>query len=98
MRGIARLASLTFQAERLSPMNFIVANWRNWWTWISQQCFIAIAAGHAAIAFAMSPEQQAALLMQHGTWISRVTLALAFLGFFGRFVNQTPPAGGMEQK
>jgi hypothetical protein len=71
-------------------MNFIVANWRNWWTWISQQCFIAIAAGHAAIAFAMSPEQQAALLMQHGTWISRATLALAFFGFFGRFVNQTP--------
>jgi hypothetical protein len=68
----------------------IVANWRNWWRWISTQCFLAIAAGHAAIAFALTPAQQADLLMQHGTLISRITLALAFLGFFGRFVNQTP--------
>ena len=69
----------------------IVANWRRWWTWISQQCFIAIAAGHAAIAFVLSPEQQGQLLAQHGTLVSRATLLLAFLGFFGRFVNQTPP-------
>lgn len=77
----------------------IVENYKSWWRWISSQCFIAIAAGHAAIAFAMSPEQQAALLIAHGTAISRVTLALAFLGFFGRFVNQTPPpVSGSEPK
>jgi hypothetical protein len=77
----------------------LIENWKAGWRWISSQCFIAIAAGHAAIAFAMSPEQQAALLIAHGTLISRVTLGIAFLGFFGRFVNQTsPPAGGTEQK
>lgn len=70
----------------------IVENWKTAWRWISLQCFTVIAAGHAAIAFAMSPEQQAALLIAHGTLISRITLAFAFLGFFGRFINQTPPA------
>lgn len=79
-------------------MHFIVDNWRSWWTWISQQCFIAIAAFHAAIAFAMSPADEAALYAAHGTLISRVTMGLAFLGFFGRFVNQSPPAGGTEPK
>jgi hypothetical protein len=69
----------------------IVANWRNCWKWVSQQCFSAIAAGHMALALLPADEQRA-IYLQHAALISYTTVGVAFLGFFGRLVNQTPPA------
>ncbi len=66
-----------------------VDNWRSWWKWISTWCFAAIAAGHSALSF-IPTDQQIKLLQQHGPFISYVTVALAFCGFFGRMINQSP--------
>lgn len=69
-------------------MNFIVENWRSGWRWISTNCFFAIAAFHAGMAFALTPEQQIEFLRNHGCIVNYATATVAIIGFFGRFVSQ----------
>jgi hypothetical protein len=64
----------------------LVDNWRNSWKWFSMQCMAA--SGALQGAWLAIPESMKATVPPE--WVSYATVALLFLGVFGRLVSQSP--------
>lgn len=69
--------------EETKHTGLIVKNWHTAWKWISTWAFGLI----AYVSVAGIPPEVLALVPEASQ--SKVTAALALLGFFGRFINQS---------
>ncbi|MCK0915076.1 hypothetical protein [Acinetobacter pittii] len=83
------------QAKQLVPMlgvssyvenhGWLVRNWQTFWKWLSTWAFAAI--GYVSI---YGVPQEILMLVPEASQ-SKVTAALALIGFVGRFINQSKP-------
>ena len=73
----------------------LIANWQQCWRWISWQCATATAALSLGWETMLPADMKTAVLAH---WYHWIVFVLGVIAAFGRLINQTPPAGGTEQK